>query len=276
MSAAPLRAGVIGWPVEHSKSPRLHTCWLERYGIDGSYVHLPTPPGELAARMRSLVAEGWRGANVTIPHKEEALALADAATDRARAIGAANTLILRDGDVLADNTDGFGFVENLKDRLGAAWSPEAPALVLGAGGAARAVVWSLLDEGAVEVRLANRTRARAEALAEAFGPRVRVVNWSDAEAALPGAGLIVNTTSLGMAGGPPLTVDLTRADDAAAATDIVYVPLQTPFLEAAAARGLACADGLGMLLHQARPGFEAWFGRAPEVDEELRALMLAP
>lgn len=271
------RAGVMGWPVKHSRSPRLHGYWLKKYGIAGSYTHVPTPPEDFAAALKRLVDEGWRGANVTIPHKEAALALADEATERARAIGAANTLLIGDdGRIRADNTDAFGFIENLKELAGACWDREKPALVLGAGGAARAVIHALLEEGAPEVRLANRTAARAEALAEAFGARVRVIDWPMAETVLPGAGLIVNTTSLGMAGQPPLTLDLLGADDAAVATDIVYTPLITPFLAAAAARGLKTVDGLGMLLHQGRPGFAAWFGVDPKVDEGLRAAMLAP
>lgn len=271
------RAGVMGWPVEHSRSPRLHGYWLEKYGIAGSYEHLPTPPEKFASALRRLAEEGWRGANVTIPHKESALALAEEATDRARAIGAANTLLIGDdGRIRADNTDAFGFIENLKELAGASWNRTEPALVLGAGGAARAAIYALLEEGVPEIRLANRTAARAEALATVFGARVRPVDWSAAEAALPGAGLIVNTTSLGMAGQPPLTLDLSGAEDAAVTTDIVYTPLITPFLAAADARGLKTVDGLGMLLHQGRPGFGAWFGVDPEVDGALREVMLAP
>ncbi|MEL6792339.1 MAG: shikimate dehydrogenase, partial [Pseudomonadota bacterium] len=256
------------------KSPRLHGHWLKRYGIAGNYAHLPSKPEDFAADVRRLVAEGWRGANVTLPHKEAALALADIRTDRAKAIGAANTLIFGPDGVTADNTDGFGFIENLRSEP--AWRPDRPAAVLGAGGAARAIVWSLIQAGAPELRLINRTRARAEALRDAFGDGVRVYEWERRDAALADVGLIVNTTSLGMAGQPPLEIDLTKAADDATATDIVYTPLITPFLSQARERGLPIVDGLGMLLHQARPGFEAWFGVAPEVDETLRALMLAP
>ena len=275
MTDAKLKAGVFGWPVEHSKSPRLHGHWLKRYGVDGAYVHLPAEPDAFKTEVRRLAAAGWRGANVTIPHKEAALALADRMSDRARAIGAANTLIFENGEIAADNTDGYGFIENL--RAGApTWRPDRPAAILGAGGASRAIIWSLIEAGAPAIRLSNRTRARAEALSDEFGPKVSVIEWDNRADALADAGLIVNTTSLGMKGQPPLELEFNAAPDDAVATDIVYTPLITPFLEQAEARGLTIVDGLGMLLHQARPGFEAWFGAAPEVDEELRALMLAP
>lgn len=272
-----LRAGVFGWPVKHSKSPRLHGHWLQKYGISGSYEHIECAPEDFETHVRALSADGWRGANVTIPHKEAALALADSSSDIARAIGAANTLIfMPDGKIHADNTDGYGFIENLRQGAGSAWVLARPAVVLGAGGAARAIIHGLLEAGASEIRLTNRTLARADALAGQFGERVRVISWEKAASALPGAGLIVNTTSLGMKGAPPLDLDLSGADDDAIATDIVYTPLVTGFLQAAMDRGLKTVDGLGMLLHQARPGFEAWFGTAPVVDEELRHLMLAP
>lgn len=270
-----LRAGVIGWPVEHSISPKLHGYWLSAYGVDGSYAHLPTPADGLEERVSSLLRDGWRGANVTLPHKEEALRLADEATERARAIGAANTLMFRKGRVFADNTDGFGFIENLQDRAPRGWRADRPAVVLGAGGASRAVIWSLLDAGAPELRIANRTRARAEALATEFGPRIAVIDWEETANSLSDAGLIVNTTSLGMKGEPPLELDFEGVGPDAVATDIVYTPLETPFLASAAAHGLATVDGLGMLLHQARPGFEAWFGEKPVVDDRLRSIMLA-
>ncbi len=274
MTGPALRAGILGWPVEHSKSPRLHRFWLARHGIDGAYVHLPAPPEAFADTVRRLAAEGWRGANVTIPHKEAALALADEATDRARAIGAANTLVFDGGRIRADNTDAFGFAENLEAAGG--FPAERPALVLGAGGAARAVIQALIDAGVPEIRLTNRTRDRAEALADAFGPRVRVVDWDTRNDAVSGAGLIVNTTSLGMSGQPPLEIDLSGVAPGAVVTDIVYAPLVTPLLAAAEAAGLRTVDGLGMLLHQARPGFAAWFGIEPEVDDALRVAMLAP
>ncbi|TVQ53179.1 MAG: shikimate dehydrogenase [Rhodobacteraceae bacterium] len=273
MSAPPPLAGVVGWPVGHSRSPALHGHWLKLYGLSGAYVAMAVAPDALATALKGLVALGFAGCNVTLPHKEQALALADAATDRARRIGAANTLAIRQGRIEADNTDGFGFIENL--RQGAPdWSAAAgPALVLGAGGAARAIVAALLDAGAPEVLIANRTPERAEALAAALG--ARAIPWAAAEAAAAEAATLVNTTSLGMAGQPPLDLSLDRARADALATDIVYAPLETAFLRRAAARGLRTVDGLGMLLHQARPGFEAWFGVAPEVDEALRQAVLA-
>lgn len=273
----PPQAGVMGWPIAHSRSPEIHGYWLKTYGLAGSYIRVESRPEAFNADLRRLVDTGWRGVNVTIPHKEAALAAADEATPRARAIGAANTLTFdRNGRISADNTDAFGFIENLKDRAGDRWRRTAPALVLGAGGSARAIVHALLEAGAERIAIANRTKARAAALAEIFGPKVVVVDLDAAADALAGAGTIVNTTSAGMAGQPPLELDLGRARPDALATDIVYTPLVTPFLAAAAARGLATVDGLGMLLHQARPGFRRWFGAEPVVDERLRALMLAP
>jgi shikimate dehydrogenase len=268
-------AGVAGWPVHHSRSPRLHGHWLTRYGIVGYYVPLAVAPSDLAEVLKTLPKIGFRGLNVTIPHKEAALALAAEATERARAIGAANTLVfLEGGGFRADSTDGIGFRENMIERR-PGWSAAAgAALVLGAGGAARAIVSALLEYGAPEVRLANRTERRAEELAARFGSRVRVVRWCEAEEAMRGAATIVNTTSLGMTGQPPLELRFNAADPGAVVTDIVYEPLTTPFLARAEAAGLATVDGLGMLLHQAAPGFEAWFGRRPEVDAALRRAVL--
>lgn len=272
-----MRAGVMGWPVNHSRSPLLHGYWLKKYGISGSYEHIPSEPEKFETDLRALAAGGWRGMNVTIPHKEAALKLADEVTDRARAIGAANTIVVKDdGRISADNTDAFGFIENLKDGAGDAWNPSNPALVLGAGGAARAVLYALLEANVPMIVLANRTKARAENLAAEFGPKIQVVDFEKAETALPQGGLIVNTTSLGMKGQPPLELDFSQARSDAVATDIVYTPLMTPFLNQAEAAGLTIVDGLGMLMHQARPGFAAWFGVEPEVDAGLREVMLAP
>ena len=269
-------AGVLGWPVSHSKSPRLHGYWLERHGIDGAYLPLPVAPENFATAVRALVDLGFRGANVTVPHKEEALALAlaDEADDNAKRIGAANTLVFRDGRIVASNTDGFGFLANLEQGA-PGWQPEAPALVLGAGGAARAVIVALLDSGCRELRLCNRTAARAEVLRDTFGGSVTVVPWEEREAALTDLGLLVNTTSLGMEGQPPLSLDLARLSASAVVNDLVYAPLETPLLAAARQQGNPAVDGLGMLLHQARPGFEAWFGVRPEVDAALRDFVLA-
>jgi shikimate dehydrogenase len=275
VSPPPL-AGVIGWPVGHSRSPRLHGHWLRRHGIAGHYVPMAVAPADLAAAFAALPKLGFRGVNVTIPHKEQALALADAASDAARRIGAANTItFLPDRTVHADNTDHYGFLANLRQAI-PMWSPSAgPALVLGAGGAARAVVSALLAEGAPEVRLANRTRGRAETLAAQLGPGIAVIDWREAAAAAAGAATIVNATSLGMTGGPALELPLDAAPPHAVVADLVYDPFETPLLAAARARGLTGVDGLGMLLHQAVPGFQRWFGVRPEVDAELRAAVLA-
>ncbi|WP_066703487.1 shikimate dehydrogenase [Celeribacter ethanolicus] len=268
-------AGVIGAPVAHSKSPALHGYWLKRYGIAGHYVHLHVEQADLEEVLRAMPKMGFVGANVTIPHKEHVLAIADIVTDRAALIGAANTLIFRaDGKLHADNTDGYGFVENL--RMNADWDPKAgPAVVLGAGGASRAVIASLLEVGVPEIRLSNRTRTRADALREEFGAKINVVEWVNAGDMMQGAATVVNTTSLGMEGQPELKVPLNLLSSDAVVTDIVYTPLRTAFLEEAARKGCQTVDGLGMLLYQAAPGFERWFGQRPEVDEDTRNFILA-
>ena len=265
---------VIGWPVKHSRSPLIHRYWLERYGIAGDYRREAVAPEDFAAFVQNLAARGYVGANVTLPHKEAALALS-AADARARAVGAANTLYL-DGDLLrSTNTDVEGFIGNL-DAAAPGWDRGLRrAVVLGAGGGARAVLFGLLERGVEEILLVNRTREKAVALAAAFGPRVAPHGWDDPAAALEGCGLLVNTTSLGMAGQPPLAIDLAPLAQEAVVADLVYVPLKTDLLAQAQARGLATADGLGMLLHQAVRGFELWFGRRPEVTAELRALVEA-
>ncbi len=269
-------AGVIGWPIAHSRSPQLHGHWLKRYGIKGHYIPMPVRPEHLAEALRSLPRLGFVGVNVTIPHKEAVLALADVVTDRAALMGAANTLILRsDGKIHADNTDGYGFIANLRQNA-PGWDPTSgPAALLGAGGAARAVVASLLDAGVQELRIANRTRLRAEQIRAEFGARVVVYDWAQIGNMLEGAATVVNATSMGMEGKPPLRVPLDALSSTAVVTDIVYTPLDTPLLIAARQRGCTTVDGLGMLLHQAAPGFERWFGHRPEVDEELRAAVLA-
>ncbi len=268
-------AGVAGWPVSHSLSPRLHGFWLEHHGIDGAYLPLAVAPEHLETALRGLGDLGFRGVNVTIPHKGTALALCDEVAPLAARIGAVNTLVFEDGRLKGSNTDAFGFLENLR-RGAPAWDPVAgPALILGAGGAARAVAVALLDAGTPELRLANRTAARAEALAEELGGEVTAVPWEARSAALGDLALLANTTSLGMTGQPPLDLDLGPLPTDALVTDIVYVPLETELLARARARGNPVVDGLGMLLHQARPGFEAWFGVAPEVTAELRAFVLA-
>lgn len=277
MSAAPPFAGVIGWPVGHSRSPALFRFWLDRHRLAGGYGAFAAPPEGLEAALVGARALGFAGLNVTLPHKEAALRLADRASARARRVGAANTLAFTRDGIEADVTDGFGFLENLRQARPGWTAGSGPALLLGAGGAARAAAAALLDDGAPELRVANRTRARAEALAEALDEngRVRVVPWEEAESAMEGAAVLVNATSLGMAGQPSFTLRLDAASPGAVATDLVYAPLETPFLKAAARRGLVTVDGLGMLLHQARPGFERWFGVSPRVDEALRRAVLA-
>ncbi|WP_406870998.1 shikimate dehydrogenase [Thioclava sp. 'Guangxiensis'] len=268
-------AGVIGHPISHSLSPALHGYWLRQYGLAGHYVPMDVAPEDLEPVLRGLHKAGFVGCNITIPHKEAALALADEVTERARLIGSANTLVLgADGRIHADNTDGFGFIANLKQSA-PEWEPGAgPAAVLGAGGASRAIIVSLLEAGAPEIRLCNRTRARAEALAEAFGPKVKVYDWADAASIFDRVATAINTTSLGMAGQPPFDISLDLLPATALAADIVYVPLVTAFLQKAQARGCKIVDGLGMLLHQGRPGFERWFGQTPEVTDALRAEVL--
>lgn len=269
-------AGVIGMPVAHSRSPRLHGHWLRRYGIAGHYIPMPVMPEHLAEVLRALPRLGFVGVNVTIPHKEAVLTLADSVTDRAALIGAANTLIFRpDGKIHADNTDGYGFVTNLRQHA-PDWQPDAgPAALIGAGGAARAVVASLLDCGVREVRITNRTRLRSDQIRSEFGARLVVYDWAQSGNMLDGATTVVNATSLGMEGKQPLRLPLDALSRDALVTDLVYTPLITPFLEQAQARGCRIVDGLGMLLHQGAPGFERWFGRRPEVDDELRRAVLA-
>ncbi len=269
-------AGVVGWPISHSRSPRLHSYWLREHGLRGHYVPLGVEPRDFETAFRALPLLGFRGVNVTIPFKETVLKLADKVSDRAALIGAANTITFReDGTVFADNTDGFGFLENLRAGAPGWKASDGPALVFGAGGAARAIISALLSDGAPEIRLANRTRSRAEFLADQFGAKVRVVDWIKAETALDGAATLVNTTSLGMVGQQPLPISLKRAPKTLLVADIVYAPLMTPLLEEARSRRLRWVDGLGMLLHQGRPGFEAWFGVAPQVTDDLRRAMLA-
>jgi shikimate dehydrogenase len=275
LSSIPL-AGVIGAPVAHSRSPALHGYWLRKYGIRGHYVPLEVAQADLEEVLRAMPRMGFVGANVTIPHKETALRIADIVSDRAALIGAANTLIFRaDGKIHADNTDGYGFIENLRQGV-PDWRADAgPCTVLGAGGAARAVVASLLEAGAEEIRLSNRTRSRAEALRAEFGTRIVIFDWVQAGNAIDDAATVVNTTSLGMVGKGQFRVPLDGLSKDAVVTDLVYTPLDTPLLLKARAIGCRTVDGLGMLLHQAVPGFERWFGVKPEVDGALREAVLS-
>lgn len=275
-------AGVMGWPVGHSRSPRLHNFWLERHGIDGVYVPLAVDPAKFGEAIRGLPALGFRGANVTVPHKEAAMASVDRVSDLARRIGAVNTIIVQDdGSLLGDNTDGFGFIENLRQYVPEGWQfSDGPAVLLGAGGAARGLCVALIDAGCPEIRIVNRTVEKAEILISQLreaGESVALSAhaWDQAAAALDGAALLVNATSLGMTGQPPLVLSLDALPTTAVVNDIVYAPLETELLAKAKARGNPVVDGLGMLLHQARPGFQAWYGQMPEVDQELRDHVLA-
>jgi shikimate dehydrogenase len=264
-------AGILGWPAAHSRSPRLHGFWLERHGIDGAYVPLPVRPERFAAAVRALAGLGFRGANVTIPHKEAAFAVCDVVEPAALRAGAVNTLVFRDGRIEGTNTDGFGFLASL-DEQAPGFDPAAgPAVVLGAGGSARAVAAALLDAGCPRLTLVNRTAARAEALARGLGGPVEVAERPPLE----DAALLVNTTVLGMEGQPQLECDLAPLPPGAVVADLVYVPLETRLLATARARGLRTVDGLGMLLHQARPGFARWFGVDPQVDAALRDFIAA-
>lgn len=268
-------AGVIGWPVAHSRSPLIHGHWLETHGIDGAYLAFPVEPGRLAAALSGLAALGLAGVNVTVPHKEAAFALIDEADESATRLGAVNTVFVgKDGRLKGANTDGFGFIENLRAGAPGLKPDDGPAVVLGAGGAARAAVGALKDAGWREIRVANRGRARAEALAAHYGEGVAAISWEARAEALSGAGLLVNATTLGMIGQPPLEIDLRALPGRAVVTDVVYAPLETPLLAAAMARGLATVDGIGMLLHQARPGFAGWFGVEPTVTDALRSLVV--
>jgi shikimate dehydrogenase len=269
-------AGVIGDPVAHSLSPKLHGHWLRRYGLRGHYIPMRVAQSDLAEVLRVLPMMGFVGVNVTIPHKEHVLSLADSVTDRAALIGAANTLTFTaQGRIQADNTDGTGFLSNIRQAI-PGWSAKmGPALVLGSGGAAKAIVWALLSDGAPIVYVANRTRARADGLKEQFGARVSPQDWTLIPELVREANLIVNTTSLGMDGQPPLSVELSGAIPSTIVTDIVYTPLRTPLLELAEKQGCQTVDGLGMLLHQAVPGFERWFSYTPMVDDDLRNAVMS-
>jgi shikimate dehydrogenase len=266
-------AAVVGWPIGHSRSPLIHGHWLARYGIDGRYDRIGVPPERADAFFAGFAGEGLAGANVTIPHKEVAARHAEL-DDVASALGAVNTVWLEDGALHATNTDVYGFLANC-DEASPGWTaPGRPAVVLGAGGAARSIVFALASRGFEPVVIVNRTAERAERLARGY-PTARVVAWSSRDAALADAAFLVNTTSLGMAGQPPLDIELAGLAADAVVCDIVYAPLVTDLLARAAARGFGIVDGLGMLLHQAVPGFSKWFGRRPVVDAELRAIIEA-
>lgn len=266
--------GVIGDPISHSLSPRMHRYWLGQTKVVGDYVPLPVKTENLSEVLCALPKMGFYGVNITIPHKISVLMIADEVTERASAIGAANTLTFRpDGSIHADNTDGIGFIENLRNNA-PKWKPtETSALILGAGGASRAVISALLDAGTPEITLANRTKEKAEALQAIFGDKVRVQDWENFDVSRHG--LIVNTTSLGMTGQPQLEISLEKLQPDTIVNDLVYNPIETPLLASAKQAGCFTIDGLGMLIHQGIPGFERWFGVRPEVTDELRKLLLS-
>lgn len=267
---------VLGSPVAHSKSPLLHGFWLKQFGIQGHYVPIDVMAADLQQVLQTLPKMGFVGANVTLPHKEKILSIADQISDRAALIGAANTLVFQpDGKIYADNTDGYGFIENIRQHAPDWQAKDGPALVLGAGGAARAIVSALLEAGAPEVRISNRTRARADQIKSDFGGRVGVVDWVKAGAEIEYAHTLVNSTSLGMTGKSALTVSLDKLNPETLVTDIVYSPLETELLKAARSKGCRVVDGLGMLIHQAVPGFQRWFGQKPVVDQAIRDILLA-
>jgi shikimate dehydrogenase len=275
MSGVKIQACIIGWPVAHSRSPLIHGYWLKKYGIDGSYTKRPVPPEDVAGFFRQMRDEGLAGCNVTIPHKQAAYAAAAERTDAARAVAVANTLWFEGGRLFADNTDGIGFVRHLRASMPDFDASGHAVAVLGAGGAARCVIHAMLECGAPQVRIFNRTRDRADVVAGHFGARVKAYDWRDRTDRSRDVGLLINATSLGMHGAAGLDMPLGQLADACIVADLVYVPLETSLLAAARARGLATLDGLGMLLHQATPGFEKWFGVKPEVTDQLRAIIVA-
>jgi len=269
-------AGVMGWPISHSRSPKLHGFWLQQYQIDGAYLPLPVAPEYFRDALRLLPRIGFAGVNITVPHKEAALAAVDRVEPVAKRIGAVNTVFAAaDGTLTGTNTDGHGFMANLESTIQGFRAGTGPAVVLGAGGAARAVCVALLDAGVPEIRLVNRSHDRADRLARDLGGPIRALPWERRADVLADAALLVNTTTLGMKGQPPLEIGLDRLPDTAVVNDIVYVPLETPLLAAARARGNRVVDGLGMLIHQASIGFAAWFGVKPEAGAELRAFLVA-
>ena len=269
-------AAVLGHPINHSKSPKLHNYWLSLFNIGGYYIPLDIDPRNFENSIRALSGLGFVGANVTIPYKEKVLKIADKISDRAAIIGAANTLtFLQDGRIYADNTDGYGFLQNIKCKYNDWSAGEGTSVVFGAGGASRAILGALIEDGANEVILANRTRSRADQLRSDFGAKIKVVDWTKVQNYLSDASTVINATSLGMGGKEELPIPLQGLRKNTLVTDIVYTPLNTPLLENAAKRGCRTVDGLGMLIHQAIPGFERWFGVKPDVSENLRELLIS-
>lgn len=270
---ASVNAGVIGWPIKHSRSPLIHGHWLDVHNIKGSYEKIAVAPETLESFIKNLKANNLSGLNITVPHKEQVFQFADVVTEDAKAIGAANTLWYENDQLIAGNTDGYGFITHLKESA-PSWDQSKPAMVLGAGGASRALLFALLKEGISEIKLTNRTIERAENLAKEFGEKIKVINWEEKEHHLDDCSLLVNSTSLGMTGSAPLEIDISSLPKTAICYDIVYAPLETQLLKDAKSLGLGTVDGLGMLLHQAVPGFEKWFGVRPKVTDELRQIIL--
>lgn len=270
---ASVNAGVIGWPIKHSRSPLIHGHWLDVHNIKGSYEKIAVAPETLESFIKNLKANNLSGLNITVPHKEQVFQFADVVTEDAKAIGAANTLWFENDQLIAGNTDGYGFITHLKESA-PSWDQSKPAMVLGAGGASRALLFALLKEGVPEIKLTNRTIERAENLAKEFGEKIKVINWEEKEHHLDDCSLLVNSTSLGMTGSAPLEIDISSLPKTAICYDIVYAPLETQLLKDAKSLGLGTVDGLGMLLHQAVPGFEKWFGVRPKVTNELRQIIL--
>lgn len=271
-----LLAGVMGWPVMHSRSPMLHNYWFEQHRLQGRYLPLAIEPGKLGPALRALAPLGFAGCNLTIPHKEAALAIVDEIAPTARKMGAISCVTVgKDGRLTGSNNDGYGYIHSLLEAA-PDWKADAgPVVVIGAGGGARAVIMSIAERGAKEIRVTNRTLARARTLEAEFGGPVKAVAWEERARALEGAALVVNTTSQGMVGEPALELDLGKLPRSAIVSDIVYIPRETPLLRAARERGNRTVNGLGMLLHQARPAWEAWFGISPKVTPELRAMIEA-
>ena len=268
--------GVIGYPIGHSLSPRLHNYWLQSNNIDGVYIPLKIEANDLQKVIRLLPSLGFVGANITIPYKEEVFKLVDAKTERADKIGAVNTIFIdKDSSIIGDNTDGFGFISNLESSISIGSKITGAATVIGAGGAAKSIISSLYSASISEIRLVNRTRQKADDLAQAFGGKIQVYDWKERHNILDNTALLINTTSLGMEGKPELNIDLKKLPIHAVVTDVVYSPLLTPLLKAAQQRGNDVVDGLGMLIYQAIPGFQAWYGVKPDVTKDLRAHLLA-
>mgnify|MGYP000058227765 FL=1 len=263
-------AGVMGWPVSHSRSPLIHNHWIHKHNLNGAYGMFPVDPAQLETAIRGLKALGIAGCNITIPHKVNAMQLVDWVNPLAQRIGAINTIVVQpDGSLNGYNNDGFGYIQSLLEAQPSWQANAGPAVVIGAGGAARAIVVALLDAGATEVRVINRTRSKADEFAQEFGPFVKSVSWDARQDVLADASLLVNTTNQGMHGQPPLDLPLTNLSKQALVSDAVYIPLETPLLRDARLRGNRTVNGLGMLIHQARPAFQAWFGVLPDADEAL-------